>query len=320
MGSDFNIKWSLKKAKESLDTLEKEIGHLQSLTLDSIGKIMKLEPIIHLNKVQRIESFLRKRYSYLYSSLSIEQLEDSKQKYLQLLEEAFKQDEKIHESNLVIIENNKQIIDKVKKLMEYIGIPETYTEYTYPSNRHKNKKNVTQTSGWHSDLARVCPIGDTFFRCKETYKSLVNSANDYFNERIKELKDKELEKEKKKQIELRELAKYQVKYELPYESNWDDVMDSIISKNKYLHLSYNLMCNRNDWSDGPEFAKTGLEEFKIENEIDQKINDNIINAIVNWDGDGRVFRDCEYNYSVLIDFVEDKNLLEDYNYVLGKID
>jgi len=57
-----------------------------------------------------------------------------------------------------------------------------------------------------------------------------------------------------------------------------------------------MIRNRIDWSDGPDIVRSELRHFAVENDIDKLIYECLSNCVDNWDGDGRVFRDCEYNY------------------------
>jgi hypothetical protein len=94
----------------------------------------------------------------------------------------------------------------------------------------------------------------------------------------------------------------------------------IVSKNKYLCLAYWLEQNRNDWNDGYSFAETGLDSFTIETETDELIYKDIQSYMDDWGGDGRVFRDCEWNYGVLYGMVEDEELMKDFETVQKFID
>jgi len=88
-------------------------------------------------------------------------------------------------------------------------------------------------------------------------------------------------------------------------------IEATLLKNKYLRLAYYLNKNRNDWSDGHSYAESGLSGFAVEKQIDSDIYNDISSYIDDgWDGDGRVFRDCKYNYTVLYGMVEDKSLVD----------
>ena len=101
-----------------------------------------------------------------------------------------------------------------------------------------------------------------------------------------------------------------VKYDLDAEAEDCDIREAILSKDKYLHLAYWLERNRGDWNDGYSFAETGLSGFHAETAEDNDIVADISSYIEDWDGDGRVFRDCEYNYGVLYGMA-DEALMKD---------
>jgi hypothetical protein len=74
-----------------------------------------------------------------------------------------------------------------------------------------------------------------------------------------------------------------------------------------------------DWNEGPHYAECGIRGFKAESDEDNKIVSNINGYIQDWDGDGRIFRDCEWNYDRIFGKVDEK-LLSDYNIARGHCD
>ena len=80
-------------------------------------------------------------------------------------------------------------------------------------------------------------------------------------------------------------------------------------------LSYWLERNRGDWNDGPNYAEVGLGRFTpdTDNPVDVEIEKEISGLIEDWGGDGRVFRDCKYNYGELKGMVKDDTLVSDLN-------
>jgi hypothetical protein len=93
------------------------------------------------------------------------------------------------------------------------------------------------------------------------------------------------------------------KYALAIDSEPNEILNTILDKNKYLRLAYYLEKNRSDWNDGPYYAECGLEKFPVVSDIDREISKEISGHISDWDGDGRVFRDCKWNYSALYEMV-----------------
>ena len=66
--------------------------------------------------------------------------------------------------------------------------------------------------------------------------------------------------------------------------------------------------------------KTGLRDFVIETPLDREIFDTNQALCECWDGDGRVFRDNEYNYNTIFALVEDDKLMKDYQTVKEMIE
>jgi len=99
-----------------------------------------------------------------------------------------------------------------------------------------------------------------------------------------------------------------------------DLLDVILEKDKYLRLGHYLLKNREDWNDGYSYAENGLNGFIVESDEDGLIAADIQNCIDNWDGDGRCFRDCQYNYDHCFSLVKDEQLYKDYQLVKSWVD
>ena len=95
-------------------------------------------------------------------------------------------------------------------------------------------------------------------------------------------------------------------------------MDAIINKNKYLYLAHYLQKNRNDWSEGPNYAEIGLNHFTKDTLDDLAIYSEIHDLIEDWGGDGRVFRDCNWNYNELFTLVP-PDIMEEYKEIMKYI-
>lgn len=104
------------------------------------------------------------------------------------------------------------------------------------------------------------------------------------------------------------------KYELGLDANQDDILEKICDQDKYLKLAHGLLKNRMDWYDGPTDANYALGEFKVETPLDQEIYNSISPYINDWNGDGRIFRDMEWNYDRIFTLVKESNpsLYSDY--------
>lgn len=104
-----------------------------------------------------------------------------------------------------------------------------------------------------------------------------------------------------------------IKYQFPIEYEWRDILYDLVNKNKYLALSHAMRSVRGDWNNGCGEVSDALDKFIIENDTDKEIEIAILRAInyFHEDRDGRIFRDCEWNYSKLFTLV-DNELYEDY--------
>lgn len=248
----------------------------------------------HLKRKDRIE-------------ISISDSDSSKNRLFALkefIEEVAKHDMETHKINMQIREDNKQLETQIFKLLEQVGIRKTY----WGRKNNRSTKDVELYYEFPSEIRRQIPTWYSDNKVEDLKKQLIEKIDNIFNTELKKIQEekrrKELEEKQKRANKT--LALLLAKYDLELDQSWDDLLELIVSKNKYLQLAKALENNRNDWSDGCSFAEWGLHNFKIETELDQEIYDDIIQYIDEWDKhmDGRVFRDCKYNYSVLYELAE----------------
>jgi hypothetical protein len=216
------------------------------------------------------------------------------------------------DKNAAAIKNNLEVLDNAVKFMTSLGLTTTYGEYKGSGNR---RKYVSLTSPWYSSILQQIPTVDGWYSYESAYKIRMKDMQDKKENIIKQQKEKEEKEKREKDTKEKEfeLAKLKVKYNLDAEANADDLLDSILSKNKYLCLAHYLELNREDWNDGYDYAQMGIDNFTIDSDLDQKIYNNITSYFDDF-SDGRVFRDCEYNYSFLYGIVKEQNqeLYNDY--------
>ena len=222
-----------------------------------------------------------------------------------------------HELNLPAIQNNLKIQQGIVKMMEKFGVKGSWSTYEYKTNRSRTKTEVKHSCSWFSEVNRFIKTGDGFSGIESEHKQFLERIEKWKVEQTKKLEAKLQAEEQKEQaiVKSRTLAQLQVKYGLEPDAEFRDVLDVLLDKNKYLCLAYWLERNRGDWNDGYSFAETGLDSFMIETETDQLIHDDIQSYMDDWDHDGRVFRDCEWNYGVLYSMVEDEELMKDFQTV-----
>jgi hypothetical protein len=138
------------------------------------------------------------------------------------------------------------------------------------------------------------------------------SIRKYIESRRKE--ENRFELENKKKMVLIELGKLCEKYKFSVDGDisFDEVMRLLTSSDKYLDLIYAMEKTRSSWVDGFYLVEDALGRFSIDTDADKKIYSELRSILDGDERDGRIFRDCEYNYSALRDFVSNKDLLDDY--------
>lgn len=226
----------------------------------------------------------------------------------------------VFNENIEAVEHNKKVVAKVTSLMKAIGIPDTYYESYFRTSRSSKMTTDTKRAGYLQDIDRNIKLHNP---AVPTLKDIVGDNYSglvyYYNSLISKLKEAERKAEVEKQQKENEhkVALLRAKY-TPDDamSEGYEILEGVLSKCKYLRLAYYLEKNRGDWSDGYDYAETGISGFTVETEEDQEIYTLINNLIQDGqesgDIDGRVFRDCEYNYGYLFTKV-DESLMKDYN-------
>ena len=302
---------SLQKLKEEVKTIRKSFGKVNALNkMPNLGK--SLINHFHVSFGSWNRSFDKENRSHVENALA-----NAKK----IIEEHLKELDLVHKKNEPLIEENKKTRACIYDFMKTMGFPEQYTVYELPTPRHRKKQRIAKNSGFVEDCRRLIQVEDGYESLvrttKRTLSKVESQASEYLREISKAEKQKELEEKKKEEIQ--ELARFQVKYDTKGE--WEDVLKQILEKDKYLVLAHYLLKNRENWNEGYHYAKIGLNRFEEESpeeiEIAKEIR-NIIEDENSYPCDGRVFRDCKYNYSKLFAKV-DKALFEDYETVKGKL-
>jgi len=222
----------------------------------------------------------------------------------------------IEEANKPLIENNLLIKHKMAQIMKQLGIPDSYQERD-TNSRARTPKSVTKTAGWICDLSRNIPTTQ-YTAHKSEAQQMRSRIEDTYRTAYRTIYDQEqkTQKEKTKVENETKVAFYKVKYGCDPLADSTDVLYAVLSKCKYLRLAYYLEQNRNDWTEGYDYAEQGIGGFSVETEEDKEIEKCISEIIAEADKgiDGRHFRDCEYNYGVLYAKV-DADLYADYEQV-----
>ncbi|MDD3172039.1 MAG: hypothetical protein PHO86_06935 [Bacilli bacterium] len=258
---------------------------------------------------------LSRKYDSVWKYSEFSFTDDYLDKMYKIIDIIAERDKTIHEENIEKRESNKLTSSALSSLLERIGISKKY--YGYSSKKKKDKEWLTYE--WVGQVFNQIPTIYPDTKLDELIKLCKEKIKKYYDDEVKRIKEEEAKKqaELKLKEENKKLALLLAKYDLDLTQDWEDLLDIVINKNKYLYLAYYLEKNRGDWNDGYSYAETGLDNFTIENELDQDIHNDIYSYIEDWGGDGRVFRDCNYNYSYLYGIVADlePDLFKDFQVI-----
>lgn len=297
---------ALQDARKAIDKLEQEVARLRAAATGAEAMVQSITPV-------KLTWVFSTSISNQWGTPSVAAIvQDNTAR----LNKEWATIDATHVANLPLIASNQAIRQQVEALMKAIGIPDEYTVYE-SSGRSRTPKQVKRPAGWISDLARCCKVDDGYDLAKRAYEEAQRKIQEWqIAQQQKEAAEaKQREAEQKKADAERLRAVMVVKYGCNYNADLSEVLEAILRRNKYLHLAYWLERNRNDWHDGPDSARTGLDSFTIESPQDQAIYEELSDLINEWDGDGRVFRDCEWNYSRIYNLVGDDALMADFNSV-----
>jgi len=321
----------IKTARQALDI---EIEKLQSKADAIVAPMEKYQPYTKLEDYNwsafhranlNFKHGIRLRDEYFFCNgndrfhswdrFTREQYQKGLEYFLQTYDQWKKDNAQFVEENKEIAEHNQLQRSRVYQIMKTLGIRENYSTWEYKTNRSRNKTEKKHRAGFISDLDRITPRDNYEDLCKQIEEKY-RQIEKFGETKLKEVEAARAEKEKKEREETKrkEYALLQAKY-TPDNANSEifQIIDVILSKNKYLRLAYWLEKNRGDWTDGYDYAETGIGGFVVETDQDKEIESELTEIIYEEcpDIDGRVFRDCKWNYSVLYGMVEDEQLLKD---------
>jgi hypothetical protein len=278
-----SITYSLADIRKQIDKFEREVADLRKAAFGAPGPVKSI-------------TFVTLRWSFNPAPSAAFNTE--------ALEKAWLMVQETHACNGPAIAHNTAIREAVAAMMKGCGIDATYTVVNEAkSGRSKTYSRVTAQAGWVKDLMRTCPIDDGFEQARIQYEQGKQRIAEY---QAKEEKQATLLREAAREQEKERLrqavrAVMIVKHGLDPQLDLADVLEAILTRDKYAALGYALERNCNDWSDGCYYADIALAEFKIAESVDQEIAAEIRGLIDDWDddSDGRVFGGCTWNYNAL---------------------
>lgn len=305
---------------KAFDALKVQVGVLKKKADDAFPPPMKINDLPRAESSKWTVTHGWKIEGGYWSSSrepnSVEEVDKLLEKALGALTDDIQNLKDAHETNVPAIENNLKIHEKVTLLMrDTLKIPSGYSTYEYKSTRSRSKTETRHIAGYIGDLQRNVKTSDGY---EQKLRDL-NTYPETFKRIANDLKGKirsaeaEAEKAEKAKKEVLAKARLQVKYGLTEDSDWSDVLDTLDSKCKYFKLARAMEDTRNDWNDGYGRVQYAIASFSVETPEDQEIYDEIFELAHEYeDVDGRIFRDCPHNYSVLYGKV-DAELMSDYN-------
>lgn len=306
----------VKNVDEAFDFVKGLMTALEKKAESNIPSVMKLNKITMPSVANTYAANAFKCGSSYYER-DPKTVEEVDTKLTQLLEKAEVERLKVvaeQEANLPAIENNQKVREKITQIMKDIGIPNNYSTSEFKTQRSRTKTTTTHSAGYVGDLQRNVPVSDE----SERMLTLIKSAVDSFKRHADTLKGnirkelQEAEKTEKAKKEILAKARLQVKYNLDEDFEWSDVLDVLDKKDKYFMLARAMEDTRKDWNDGYGRVQYAISNFPTETSEDEEIYEEIRGlAYESEDIDGRVFRDCEFNYSFLYGKVSEE-ILNDY--------
>lgn len=288
--TQWEIDYAAKQAREAIDIIYKQYMELKDANTALVnGQVMKLQ-----------------KYPWTGNYITTYSSPDAA---IAAYNKEFEACQKVHEENLVAIKNNIAVKTALFKLLENLGIQKSYSEF-------KRGRSKSTSYHWPNELGQFIPTTDNWDSIQSLYKDAITRANKVKSDEEDKKREELEEMERVKAInnKIKMMGILANKYELSLDANQDDILEKICDQDKYLKLAHGLLENRMDWFDGPDSASCALRQFKIETPLDQEIYDNISPYISDWDGDGRIFRDIEWNYDRIFTLVKESNpsLYSDY--------
>lgn len=216
-----------------------------------------------------------------------------------------------------LIEINQSIHTKVKQIMKDLGIPNNWSRSYYKTASSRKQTTETNQAGYLGDLSRNIPVSDDRLGLARRIDDQWQAITRYADKLKVDISAKaaEIEKAEKKKKEVLAKARLQVKYDLSEHSDWDDVLAALDKKDKYFMLARAGEETRGYWGEGFGKVEWALSKFDVVTEEDKEIEKEYSEVLEEHNNgdceDGRVFRDCEFNYSVLFGKVSEE-LMKDY--------
>lgn len=287
-------------ANEALKCLEWHLEKLSKKADDNMPLKMKLVALPYISAVSESSFYVRDYYGGSKAPTTLAALSLRKEAVLKEHEKLKQDIEQVHKENLPALAVNEIIREKMTLVMQQAGIGTTFSVREVPKGK-RTMQWVTKPAGWVTDLNREVPTSDGFDSAIYSMKNRAESIEQTYKKMAAKLaeEEKKAAAEVKAQTKMLELAKLQVKYDLPATTDADGILEHLRGLDKYFNLAYAMEATRNDWNDGFYKVENALASFVVEKDLDKEIEKELQELLNSEEQDGRIFRDCQYNYGYL---------------------
>lgn len=232
------------------------------------------------------------------------------------LEKAYQEDLANHEYNVLIIEENRKKRQYYAEVLK--DLPKYYATHKYKYMGRMSRGNQQTYIHWFDELMNLeFPIDDLWSSAQAEYERHKNRIEEYRkrNEERERFNKSASEKAEKSKRALMKIGAIAAKYNLTVDSP-KEILEEFIKMDKYLNLAHAMRETRMYWGEGCDAVSKALDAIDNES-IQQDVRKAI--KLFEEDRDGRVFRDIDYNYNRLYQYVP-KPIIEDYRELLQSID
>lgn len=314
------IQATLDVLQQAVDQVNKDAAELERKSALDMPPIAKVESVSAAMRDLKSPGEYDPNRKYLNGSYEYRMLIKAIVAAARLhLEQCWLKAQEIHVQNEAALTSNKILTERLSLQMRQLGFPEDYTEWVFATPRASKKTEKKEIAGWRRDLSRSVRTSDSFAEAERDYKSRAADIDRFEREWLVKEQSAARAKEKAQAEKTRALqvALLAHKYGLDgTQATARDVLDKIMARDRYLALAHGLYMNRQDWSEGLYYGKAAVNSFPMGNELDAEISTYLSDLIAakyeQGDMDGRVFRDCEWNYDRLFGMV-DPALKADYD-------
>ena len=297
----FNIEWAQKNAVRAITELAEMAVAAEAQVTRGLTPIQALKSAYDpmANVPNGIGSY--DRYASVGQNLA---------KWEKDLTERWATCQAIHADNSPAIAANIETKEALRGIMLAVGLKASYNESVLVRGRWKT---VETEAGWVKDLRRI-QVDDGFEKAKARkteIERIMREVGKAEQARI-EKQAYEIQAEKDRRAELATLAEICTRrgWVFGADTSRETVIDALCTLDAHLDLANAMMQTRNDWGDGFYRVEAALGRF---GDTNLAVSEELWGLVNGDETDGRIFRDCHYDYNTILEMVEDETLVEDFN-------